>query len=146
MQFLFFVISNFDNKFTILNKLNGDKPFGGYMLFPEFQFSEKIISLTKEAENKLKPVFDDIDETTEYNSQKVLKAFIDCRVAETHFASSTGYGYGDRGRDVLDEVFAKAVGAEDALVRHNFVSGTHALSIALFGLLRCGDTLLSVTG
>jgi len=67
-------------------------------------------------------------------------------VSESHFVASTGYGYGDRGRDTLDEVYAKALGAEDALVRHNFVSGTHALTVALFGVLRPGDTMLSVTG
>ena len=66
--------------------------------------------------------------------------------AKAHFAASTGYGYGDRGREVLDQVYAKALGAEDALVRYNFVSGTHALTVALFGVLRPGDTMLSVTG
>ncbi|MBR6407580.1 MAG: methionine gamma-lyase family protein [Clostridia bacterium] len=116
------------------------------MKYNSFDFSEKIISLADRAQKLLRPVFEKIDSVAEYNSQKVLRAFIDCRVAETHFAASTGYGYGDAGRDVLDAVFAKAVGAEDALVRHHFVSGTHTLSVALFGLLRAGDTLLSVTG
>ncbi len=76
----------------------------------------------------------------------MLAAFIKNGVSESHFAASTGYGYGDRGREVLDRVFADAFGAEDALVRHNFVSGTHALTVALFGVLRPGDTMLSVTG
>ena len=82
----------------------------------------------------------------EYNQQKVLKAFVDCKVSESHFGITTGYGYGDRGRDKLDEVFANVFGAEDALVRANFVSGTHALTTALFGVLRPGDKLLSLTG
>ena len=67
-------------------------------------------------------------------------------MSESHFAASTGYGYGDRGREALDQVYAFALGAEDALVRHNFVCGTHALTVALFGVLRPGDTMLSVTG
>ncbi len=87
-----------------------------------------------------------IDETTEYNQQKMMAAFAQAGVSESHFAGSTGYGYGDRGRDALDAVYAKALGAQDALVRHNFVSGTHALTVALFGVLRPGDTMLSVTG
>ncbi|MBE6753471.1 MAG: hypothetical protein E7559_03840, partial [Ruminococcaceae bacterium] len=82
----------------------------------------------------------------EYNEQKVLKAFIDCGIGESHFTTSTGYGYDDRGRDCLDEVAAKVFGCEDALVRHNFVCGTHALTVALFGMLRPGDTMLCVTG
>ena len=68
----------------------------------------------------------------------MLSAFISSGVSESHFAASTGYGYGDRGREVLDQVYAKALGAEDALVRYNFVSGTHALTVALFGVLRPG--------
>ncbi len=76
----------------------------------------------------------------------MMAAFQTVGVSESHFVSSTGYGYGDRGRDALDAVYALALGAEDALVRHNFVSGTHALTVALFGVLRPGDTMLSVTG
>ena len=87
-----------------------------------------------------------IEKTAEYNGQKVLSAFINNKVSETALKGSTGYGYGDVGRDIIDKVYAEAFGAEDALVRHNFVSGTHALSVALFGVLRTGDTLLSVTG
>ena len=80
------------------------------------------------------------------DQQKMLAAFGNAGVSESHFAASTGYGYGDRGREALDSVYAYALGAEDALVRHNFVSGTHALTVALFGILRPGDTMLSVTG
>ncbi|MCI1965754.1 MAG: methionine gamma-lyase family protein [Oscillospiraceae bacterium] len=94
----------------------------------------------------IRPQIEQIDQTTEYNQQKMLAAFIKNGVSESHFVASTGYGYGDRGRETLDRVFADALGAEDALVRHNFVSGTHALTVALFGVLRPGDTMLSVTG
>lgn len=83
---------------------------------------------------------------TEYNQQKVLAAFIESGVSESHFTATTGYGYGDRGRDKLDEVFAKAMGAEDALVRHSILSGTHAIAIALFGILRPGNRMLAATG
>ena len=111
-----------------------------------FNISEKIQDLSKKAMNLCKNEFEKIDSMTEYNQQKVLKAFIDNSVSERHFVGSTGYGYGDDGRDVLDKVFAQIFGAEDALVRHNFVSGTHALTVALFGILRPGDTILSVSG
>ncbi len=87
-----------------------------------------------------------IDRVTEYNQLKVLSAFIEHGVSESHFVETTGYGYGDRGREVLDRVYAQAFGAEDALVRHSFACGTHTLAVALFGVLRPGDTMLSVTG
>lgn len=111
-----------------------------------FNISEKIQKISEKAMNLCKNEFEKIDAMTEYNQQKVLKAFIDNGVSERHFFGSTGYGYGDDGRDVLDKVFARVFGAEDALVRHNFVSGTHALTVALFGVLRHGDTILSVSG
>ena len=111
-----------------------------------FNISEKIQSLSEKAMNLCKSEFEKIDAMTEYNQQKVLKAFIDNGVSERHFFGSTGYGYGDDGRDVLDKVFAQTFGAEDAIVRHNFVSGTHALTVAFFGVLRPGDTILSVSG
>lgn len=111
-----------------------------------FNISEKIQKISEKAMNLCKDEFEKIDAMTEYNQQKVLKAFIDNGVSERHFLGSTGYGYGDDGRDVLDKVFAQVFGAEDALVRHNFVSGTHALTVALFGVLRPGDTILSVSG
>ncbi len=109
-----------------------------------FGFDEKILELSKKAEQACN--FEEIDRIKEYNANKVLKAFIDNRVSEQCFYGSSGYGYGDIGRDVLDSVYAKALGAEDALVRHNFVSGTHALSTALWGVLRTGDKMVSVTG
>ena len=113
---------------------------------PFFRFDRKLITLAETAEKSVAEQFGKIDRATENNQQKVLSAFINNRVSESHFAPTTGYGYGDRGRDTLDAVFAECMGAEDALVRHSIVSGTHAITIALFGLLRPGDTLLSVTG
>jgi len=111
-----------------------------------FEFSEKTNELSKKALDMAKEQFEIIDEITEYNQQRVLKAFINHGVCESHFVSSTGYGYGDRGRDVLDEVTAEIFGAEDALIRHSFASGTHTLAVMLFGVLRPGDKVLSATG
>ena len=111
-----------------------------------FNYSEKTEKLGKEALESVRPYFERIEEISEYNQQKMLRAFIDNGVSETMFSGSTGYGYDDRGREVIDRVFAQAVGAEDALVRHNFTCGTHTLAVALFGVLRTGDTMLCVTG
>ena len=111
-----------------------------------FNISEKIKNLSEKTMEICSDEFKKIDKMTEYNQQKVLKAFIDNGVSESHFSGSTGYGYGDRGRDTLDKVYAQIFNAQDALVRHNFVCGTHALTVALFGVLRPGDTILSVTG
>ncbi|MDE5648554.1 MAG: methionine gamma-lyase family protein, partial [Oscillospiraceae bacterium] len=109
-----------------------------------FGFDSKIIELANEAESLCD--FSKTDKIKEYNSAKVLSAFINNKVSEQCFYGSSGYGYGDIGRDILDKVYAQAFGTEDALVRHNFVSGTHALSTALWGVLRSGDTMVSVTG
>ena len=89
---------------------------------------------------------DEISDIQEYNQQKMIKAFQAAGVRESHFSASTGYGYDDAGRDALDRVYAYAFDAEDALVRHSFASGTHTLTVALFGILRPNDTMLSVTG
>lgn len=113
---------------------------------PFFQIDNKVKEAVQTAVEKAEPFLKKIDEITEYNQCKVLSAFIKNGVSESHFVPTTGYGYGDRGRDTLDSVFADAVGAEDALVRHNFTSGTHTLTVALFGVLRPGDTLLCATG
>lgn len=111
-----------------------------------FDVDERLTELAHKAEERCALPFARISETAEYNETKVLHAFIHNGVSESHFKGSTGYGYDDRGRKILDKVFAEAVGAEDALVRHNFVSGTHALGVALFGILRTGDKMVSVTG
>lgn len=111
-----------------------------------FNFDNELKKLADDALLKAKGEFEYIEEVTEYNQQKMLKAFIDNGVSETAFAESTGYGYNDRGRELIDRVFAQAVDAEDAIVRHNFTCGTHTLAVALFGVLRTGDTMLSVSG
>ena len=111
-----------------------------------FNFNQRLLTAAESAEKKAQSVFNKIDGTCRLTSEKVLKAFIDNRVSDMHLKGTTGYGYGDDGRDKLDEVFAAAFGAEDALVRHGFVNGTHAISTALFGVLRPGDLMLSVTG
>ena len=100
----------------------------------------------KEIENQLIPVFKRIDERCYRNSEKVLNAFREERVSQSDFNSTTGYGYDDVGRDKIERVFARVLGSEDALVRNQFISGTHALTVTLFGLLRPGDTLLSICG
>ncbi len=110
------------------------------------QFSDKIIKLTAEAERELRPQFDEFDRIAYVNTARVLEAFSAHRVSEAMFAPSTGYGYGDIGRDALDAIYADVFGAEAAFVRHNIVNGTQAIAIGLFGLLRPGDVMLSVTG
>ncbi|MBE6856558.1 MAG: hypothetical protein E7500_03910 [Ruminococcus sp.] len=111
-----------------------------------YNIDERIMELGEKAEKSCAESFERISGTAEYNGAKVLKAFADNRVSEPCFYGSTGYGYGDIGRETLDKVYAQVLGAEDALVRHNFVSGTHALSVALFGVLRKGDKIVSITG
>ncbi len=105
-----------------------------------------IISLVNSEENKLKNIFQKIDEQTFKNSQKVLNAFHEVGISENHFNSTTGYGYGDLGREAIEQVFSKVLGSEDALVRNQFISGSHALTVAFFALLRPNDTLLSISG
>lgn len=111
-----------------------------------YDFDPKLTELSEKAEENCVDAFSDIEKTAEYNGAKVLKAFSDNKVSEPCFYGSTGYGYGDIGREVIDKVFAQVLGTEDALVRFNFVSGTHALSTALFGVLRTGDKIASITG
>ncbi|MDD7185807.1 MAG: methionine gamma-lyase family protein [Ruminococcus sp.] len=111
-----------------------------------FRFDEKLIKLAEKAEQNCSGSFRKFEETAEFNGAKVLNAFAENKVSESCFYGSTGYGYGDIGRETLDKVYAQVFGTEDALVRHNFVSGTHALSTALFGVLRKGDLLVSITG
>lgn len=111
-----------------------------------FEIEEKLIKADRKVLNKIEPLFADIDDITEYNQLKVLSAFIKNGVSEVSMAGSTGYGYDDRGREILEKVMADCMGAEDALMRHNFVSGTHTLTVALFGLLRPADKILCLTG
>ena len=111
-----------------------------------FNIDEDLLQKDKEALEKCKKIFDKIDDTTEYNQLKVLNAFIKNGVSEASMAGSTGYGYDDKGREILEKVMADCMGAEDSLMRHNFVSGTHTLTVALFGLLRPNDNVLVLTG
>ncbi|MBO5322345.1 MAG: methionine gamma-lyase family protein [Clostridia bacterium] len=111
-----------------------------------FNIDERLLKLDKKALELSKQEFEKIDNITEYNQLKVLKAFIDNGVSESSFAGSTGYGYDDRGREVLERVMADCMGAEDSLIRHNFVSGTHTLTVALFGVLRPNDKVICLTG
>lgn len=105
-----------------------------------------IDELIKNAESNLKEQFIKIDELCMKNSEKVLSAFQKYKISQAHFSSTTGYGYDDIGRDTIEKVFAAVLGGEDALVRSQFISGSHALTVALFAYLRPGDTMLSITG
>lgn len=115
-------------------------------MYKEYGLNEELLKLTKDVENELKEIYNEIDEICEYNSLKVLKAMKDNNISDMHFGSTTGYGYGDIGRDTIEKVYKDVLGAEDALVRNQFISGTHALTVALFGILRPGDTMLSISG
>ena len=110
------------------------------------QFSDKILELAREAEIALAPIFARVDEISFENTKKIMDAFREHRVSEPLFAATSGYGYDDRGREVLDRVWADVMGAEAAFVRHSIANGTHALTIGLFGLLRPGDILFSIAG
>lgn len=111
-----------------------------------FEIEERILKLADKAEENCSAAFAEIDKTARINGEKVLAAFINNKVSAACMSGTTGYGYGDVGRDTLDKVYAEVFCAEDALVRHTFVSGTHALTCALFGILRTGDKLVSLTG
>ena len=115
-------------------------------MLEELGIRKEIIDLSKKVEKELEEEFKKIDEIKEINSIKVLKALKNNKISEMHFGTTTGYGYGDIGRDTLEKVFAEVLGAEDALVRNQFISGTHALTVALFSMLRPGDILLSING
>ncbi|HBN83484.1 MAG TPA: hypothetical protein DDZ89_06525 [Clostridiales bacterium] len=111
-----------------------------------YQIPEHIFNASDRAQEKAKDVFAGIDNIKEYNQIKVLNAFRQNRISEVHFQGSTGYGYNDRGRDTLEMLYADLFSTEDALVRQSITTGTHAIAIVLFGCLRPGDLLLSVTG
>ena len=116
------------------------------ILHEMFGITPKLAEMADAAEEKCRPVFDRIDRIAARNQGKVIKAMQKYRVSDTHFHSSTGYGYNDRGREVLEQVYAEVFKEEDALVRHQITCGTHALALCLYGVLRPGDELLSVTG
>lgn len=115
-------------------------------IYKSLSISEKIAKLAVDAEEQLKEKFIEIDSICLENTIKVMNAFKNNKVSETHFRATTGYGYDDVGREVIEKVYSDIFKAEDALVRIQFVNGTHTLSTVLFGNLKTGDTLLSITG
>lgn len=115
-------------------------------LINKLNINKKIIDMCISAEEEVASQFQKIDEIREYNQYKVLNSMQKNRLSDMHFNASTGYGYGDAGREAIDKVYADLFGAEDALVRPHIVSGTHALALCLYGILRPGDELLAVTG
>lgn len=116
------------------------------MLNEIYSFSENTLKIINKAEEAVKDKFLEIDKVCLYNQAKVMRAFSENRISAAHLNGSTGYGYDDMGRDALDRVYADVFEAEDAIVRYTMVSGTHAISTALFACLRPGDKLLAVTG
>ena len=115
-------------------------------IIENFGVSRRAAELVAAAEESVRDRFAEFERVAEINQLKVMKAFSDNKVSERHFMPTTGYGYDDDGRDTLDRVYAQVFGAEDALVRHNWVNGSHTLATMLYGVLRPGDTLLAVTG
>ncbi|MBM7652146.1 methionine gamma-lyase family protein [Neobacillus cucumis] len=115
-------------------------------MFQQLQNGEKLYSLVRKVEQQIAEVHKEIDEKIESNQFRVLKSYQKHRVSDTHFIPSTGYGYDDIGRDTLEQIYADVFGGEAGLVRPQIISGTHAISIALFGVLRPGDELLYITG
>ena len=115
-------------------------------MYEEFGIKKELIELSKKVEKELRPIFEKTEAISEFNSLKVLSAFQKYNLSEMHFNGTTGYGYGDIGRDTIEKIFADIFKAEDSLVRTQLISGTHALSTTLFGILRPGDTLLSISG
>ena len=115
-------------------------------MYNELGIREEVVKLVNESDKELADKFREIDELCDYNSLRVLSSFHKFEVSESCFNSTTGYGYNDLGRDTIEKIFADIFGCEDALVRSQFISGSHALTVCLFGLLRPGDTLLSICG
>ena len=115
-------------------------------MYEKLGILDKAIELVSSAEENIKDELKKIDRLCDINSLKVLSAFNNNNISEAHFNSTTGYGYDDLGRDAIERVFAEVIGAEDALVRNQFISGSHALTVALFAYLRPGDLMLSITG
>ncbi|KSU85153.1 MULTISPECIES: aminotransferase class I/II-fold pyridoxal phosphate-dependent enzyme [Fictibacillus] len=115
-------------------------------MFSQFQNGERLQSLTRATEEKICDQHEKIQQTAEFNQLKVLKSFREQKVSDFHFTPSTGYGYDDAGRDTLEKVYAQVFGGEAALVRPQIISGTHAISLSLFGVLLPGDELLYITG
>ncbi len=115
-------------------------------MYSKYGIKEEVVNLSNEIYKDIEPYFNQIEENCERNTLKVLSAFSNNNLSDMHFGSTTGYGYGDIGRDVIEKIYAEVLGAEDSLVRGQFISGTHALTVALFAFLRPGDTMLSICG
>ncbi len=115
-------------------------------MYTEFGISNEVIKLAEKISKEINPIFEEIDKVCEFNSLKVLNSFQKFNISEVHFSTTTGYGYGDIGRDTIEKVYADILETEDAIVRSQFISGTHALTVALFAFLRPGDTFLSICG
>ena len=115
-------------------------------MYKEFGIKDEVIDLSEKVENEISSVINEVNKRCEINTMKVLKAFNKYNISDMHFGMTTGYGYGDVGRDTIEKVFAEVLGAEDCLVRSQFISGTHALTVALFAFLRPNDTMISICG
>ena len=114
-------------------------------MYTELGISEKVVEIIEKCEADCQSEFNKIDKRNSINSLKVLNAFHKNNVSEACFNETTGYGYNDLGRDTIEKVFKDVLGSEDAIVRNQFVSGSHALNVCFFSLLRPGDLLLSLT-
>lgn len=110
------------------------------------KIDNKIIDIVNKSENEVKEQFEKINELCEYNTRKVLEAFQDNNLSEIHFNETTGYGYNDIGRDVIEKIYAQIFKTEDSIVRGQFISASHALNVTLFAMLRPGDTMISISG
>ena len=115
-------------------------------MYKQFGINEEVIELAHKTEEQVKEKFKKIEEVCEYNSLKILSAFQKYNLSEMHFNSTTGYGYSDVGRETIEKIFAEVLNTEDSLVRGQFISGTHALTVALFAFLRPNDIFLSISG
>ena len=115
-------------------------------MYKEFGIKDDVLKLSQKVEEEISPIIEEINKRCEINTLKVLNAFCKNNISDMHFGTTTGYGYGDVGRDTIEKVFSDVLGAEDSLVRGQFISGTHALTVALFAFLRPGDTMLSICG
>lgn len=138
-------------KFEVVNEVENEVVEEAFLVRDKgekriMQFNQRILELAEQAEEKVQERFRQIDRLIDQNQWKVIQAFQKYKVSDYHFAGSTGYGYNDSGREVLELVYADVFGAEAALVRPHFASGTHTIATALFGVLRPGDKLLYITG
>ena len=115
-------------------------------MYEEFGIKKEILELSKEVESEIQSQLKNVERIKEINSLKVLNAFQKCGLSEMHLHSSTGYGIDEVGRNKIEEIYSKIFNTEDALVRSQLISGTHALAVTLFGILRPGDTMLSISG